>query len=101
MAAMQPILMMLLMFGVFYFILIRPQVKKQREHAAMLNQLGKGDMVVTRGGMVGKITGVTSDLLTIELQEKVRVRVMRGYVDAKYIPSTAASSDDESPSKAA
>jgi preprotein translocase subunit YajC len=100
MAAMQPIIMMLLMFGVFYFILIRPQVKKQRAHSEMLNQLGKGDMVVTRGGMVGKITGVTSDMLTIELQEKVRVRVMRGYVDAKYIPTTAAS-DDESSSKAA
>jgi preprotein translocase subunit YajC len=96
MAAMQPIIMMLLMFGVFYFILIRPQVKKQRQHAAMLNELGKGDMVVTRGGVVGKITGVTSDMLTIELQEKVRVRVMRGYVDAKYIPTTAAADDESS-----
>ena len=96
MAAMQPIIMMLLMFGVFYFILIRPQVKKQRAHAEMLNHLGKGDMVVTRGGMVGKITGVTSDMLTIELQEKVRVRVMRGYVDAKYIPSSTAAAEDES-----
>ena len=53
--AASPIIMMLLMFGVFWFILIRPQVKKQKEHAAMLQALQKGDMVITRGGMVGKM----------------------------------------------
>ena len=61
MAAMQPILMMLVMFGIFYFILIRPQVKKQKEHQAMLGRLGKGDEVITRGGLIGKITGVSDD----------------------------------------
>jgi len=82
-----PIIMMLLMFAVFYFILIRPQVKKQREHQDMLNQLKKGDMVVTRGGLVGKISGSTDSVLTLELQEKVRVRVLRSHVDGKYDPS--------------
>ena len=77
MAAMQPILMMLVMFGIFYFILIRPQVKKQKAHQAMLQQLGKGDEVITRGGVIGKITGVSDDgVLVLELQEKVRVRVL-------------------------
>jgi preprotein translocase subunit YajC len=87
-------LMMVLMFGIFYFILIRPQVKKQREHQAMLSKLGKGDEILTRGGIIGKITGVTDDntILVIELQEKVRVRIPRAYVEAKWegkVPATA------------
>jgi preprotein translocase subunit YajC len=75
---------MVLMFVVFYFLLIRPQVKKQKAHQAILSSLKKGDMVVTRGGLVGKISGVSDAILTIELQEKVRVRVLRSHVDGKY-----------------
>ena len=95
MQAMQPILMMLVMFGIFYFILIRPQVKKQKEHAAMLSKLGQGDEIITRGGIIGKITGVSGDLLTVELQEKVRVRVPRAYVEGRWegkVPENAAKS---------
>ena len=96
MQAMSPIVMMLLMFGVFYFILIRPQVKKQKEHQAMLGKLGKGDEVITRGGVIGKITGVSEDgILVLELQEKVRVRVPRAYVEGKWegkVPEGAAKS---------
>jgi preprotein translocase subunit YajC len=77
--------MMLVMFGIFYFILIRPQVKKQKAHQALLGSLGKGDEVITRGGLIGKITGVTDDgILVLELQEKVRVRVPRAYVEGKW-----------------
>lgn len=93
MQAMQPILMMLVMFGIFYFILIRPQVKKQKEHQAVLSKLGQGDEVITRGGLIGKITGVSGDVLVIELQEKVRVRIPRAYVEGKWegkVPENAA-----------
>lgn len=93
MQAMQPILMMLVMFGIFYFILIRPQVRKQKDHQSMLQKLGKGDEVITRGGVIGKITGVSEDgILVIELQEKVRVRVPRAYIEAKWdgkVPASA------------
>ncbi len=87
--------MMVLMFGVFYFILIRPQVKKQREHQSMLSKLSKGDMVVTRGGLVGKISGVSDHVLTIELQEKVRVRVLRSHVEGRFEPGSAGASQDK------
>ena len=94
MAALQPIIMMGLIFGIFYFIMIRPQMKRQREHQAMLNKLGKGDEVITRGGIIGKITGVTDDVLTIELQEKVRVRVPRSYVEGRWDAKTAKSAEE-------
>jgi preprotein translocase subunit YajC len=84
MQALSPILMMLLMFAVFYFILIRPQVRKQRETQEMLKKLDKGDTVITRGGLIGKITGSAGDVLVLELQEKVRVRVPRAYVEAQW-----------------
>jgi preprotein translocase subunit YajC len=87
-------LMMILMFGVFYFVLIRPQQKKFKEHQAMLGALKKGDMVVTRGGIIGKVTGVTGTELVLELQEKVRVRVLRSYVEAKHVEAAAAATDD-------
>ena len=93
MQALQMPLMMLLIFGIFYFMLIRPQVRKQKEMQAMLQKLGKGDEVITRGGMIGKITGVGDDgILVIELQEKVRVRIPRAYVEAKWdgkVPASA------------
>src|SRR5262245_36054317 len=93
MAALQMPIMLIVMFGIFYFILIRPQVKRQKEHQAMLAKLGKGDEVITRGGVIGKITGVSDDgILVIELQEKVRVRVPRAYIEGKWdgkVPASA------------
>ena len=93
MAGMQPIVMMLVMFAIFYFILIRPQVRKQKEHQAMLGKLGKGDEIITRGGLIGKITGVSDDgVMVIELQEKVRVRIPRAYIESKWdgkVPESA------------
>ena len=94
MQAAQPFLMMLVIFAIFYFLMIRPQVRKQKEHQAMLAKLGKGDEVITRGGIIGKITGITDDgVLVLELQEKVRVRVPRAYVEGRWegkVPATAA-----------
>ncbi len=75
--------MMLLVFGVFYFMLIRPQQQKQKEHEAWQKRVGQGDEVVTTGGLIGKITHVADDVLTIEVGDKVRVRVLRSHVTGK------------------
>lgn len=95
MQALQPMLMMLVIFGIFYFLLIRPQVKRQREHTAMISKLGKGDEVITRGGLIGKITGESDGgIVVLELQEKVRVRIPRAYIEAKWegkVPEAAKS----------
>ena len=82
-----PLFVLLPMFAIFYFLILRPQSKRQKEHQAMLQKLGKGDEVITRGGLIGKITGVGDDgVLVIELQEKVRVRVPRAYVEGRWDP---------------
>jgi preprotein translocase subunit YajC len=69
-------------------------VKRQKEHQASLQKLGKGDEIITRGGLIGKITGVSDDgILVVELQEKVRVRIPRAFVEGKWegkVPESAA-----------
>ena len=69
-----------LIFVIFYFMLIRPQQKKAKEQQSWLASLKKDDEVVTNGGLIGKITGLTDQIVTIELQEKVRVRVLRSHI---------------------
>ncbi len=78
------IIMMVAMFAIFYFLLIRPQQKKAKEHRNMLGALKKGDEVITGGGLVGKITGVADNIITVEISEKVRVRVVKSQVVEKF-----------------
>jgi preprotein translocase subunit YajC len=85
----QPLIMMGLMFLVFYFLLIRPQQKKAKEHQKMLDELKKGDQVITRGGVIGRVSGVQDNVLTIEVQEKVRLRVLKSYVEGRFQDGTA------------
>ena len=75
--------MMILMIAVFYFILIRPQQKKQKEQDTWLKSLKKGDEVVTSGGVIGRISGLTDSTVTLEVQEKVRIKVLRSSVSGK------------------
>ena len=71
---------LILMFVIFYFLLIRPQQKKQKQHREMIGNLKKGDRVITTGGLYGRITGLTDTVVTLEISEKVRVKVARGNV---------------------
>jgi preprotein translocase subunit YajC len=74
---------MILMFGVFYFLIIRPQSKKAKLHQQMLAELKKGDDVVTTGGVLGRITGIKDDEVTLQVQEGVRLRVLRSAVTGR------------------
>ena len=69
-----------LMFVIFYFLLIRPQQKRNKEHKEMITNLKKGDRIITSGGIYGRITGLDEATLTVEIADKVRVKVARGNV---------------------
>jgi preprotein translocase subunit YajC len=71
---------LVLMFVVLYFVMIRPQMKKQKEAKAMVDALGKGDEVVTVGGMLGKITKVNDNSLSVEVAAGVEVQIQRNAV---------------------
>jgi preprotein translocase subunit YajC len=71
---------LILIFGIFYFLLIRPQQKRQKEHKALLSNLKRGDTVVTSGGILGEITKVEEKFITVEVAEKVRIKIARGQI---------------------
>lgn len=71
---------LIIIFGIFYFLLIRPQQKRAKEHQNFLANLKKGDEVVTNGGLIGKIIGLTEDVVTLEIAEKVRIKVLRNSI---------------------
>ncbi|MBC2716175.1 MAG: preprotein translocase subunit YajC [Desulfobacteraceae bacterium] len=68
----------ILMFVIFYFLLIRPQQKKAKEHQETIANLKKGDRVITSGGIHGQITSLDETTVTLEIAEKVRIKVTRG-----------------------
>lgn len=87
---------LILIFVVFYFLLIRPQQKKMKEHKGMLESIRRGDRVVTGGGIIGTITKVgPDDELQVEIAENVRVRVMRSTVNLVLSKSEPAKSADD------
>jgi preprotein translocase subunit YajC len=87
------------MFAVFYFILIRPQQKKAKEHQAFLSALKKGDRVITRGGVLGRVTGVADNLVTLEVQEKVRIQVLKSYIEGRHADAATTAAATTAPEK--
>ncbi|KXU90630.1 preprotein translocase subunit YajC [Caballeronia megalochromosomata] len=71
---------LILMFAVLYFIMIRPQMKRQKEHRNMLSAMAKGDEVVTNGGIVGKITKVTDAYVGVEIAEGTEITIQKASV---------------------
>lgn len=70
------------MIAIFYFILIRPQQKKAKEHRNMVAALGKGDEVVTNGGILGKVTDISDQYVSVEIADGVEIRLQRNAVSA-------------------
>ena len=73
---------LVIMFAIFYFLLIRPQQKKAKEHKALLEALKKGDQVITAGGMHGKISAVEDNIVTIEVANNVNIKFNKAHVAA-------------------
>ena len=78
------------MIAIFYFLLIRPQRKERARHQEMLKKLGKGDQVLTNGGIVGQVVHATDTELTIRTAESTRIVLDRGYVARKVDPAAQA-----------
>ncbi|MCL2122897.1 MAG: preprotein translocase subunit YajC [Desulfovibrionaceae bacterium] len=92
---------LILMVAVFWFLLIRPQKKRQQEHKNMLENLRRGDTVVTTGGLIGRIMEIDGDILTLDLGE-TKVRVGRGFISALFdakVPQTQREKKGKSESK--
>ena len=73
----ESIILIVLMFGVLYFLMIRPQMKRAKEHKTLLEALQKGDEVVAAGGMLGRISRINENYVTLEIADNVQVQVQR------------------------
>jgi preprotein translocase subunit YajC len=95
------LLPLILIFAVFYFLLIRPQQKKMKDHREMLQKLKRNDKVITGGGIIGTIAKVRddSDEIEVEIAPNVRITVLRGTISSVVMPPAAA--NDAKPASAA
>src|SRR5689334_5038302 len=83
-AGLTGLLPFVLMFGVIYFLLVRPANKQRKEHAELLNTLKKDDEVVTSSGMYGRIIGLEEKVATLEIADKVKIRIYRDRIAGKW-----------------
>ena len=74
---------LIFLFGIFYFLIIRPQQKQQKEHKAMLEALAKGDKIVTTGGLFAEVVKVEEDFIKIKLNDTSIVRLDKAFVNRK------------------
>jgi preprotein translocase subunit YajC len=92
---------LVLIFVVFYFLLIRPQQKRVKEHKAMLGALRRGDKVVTGGGIIGTVARVPNDEeVVVDIADGVRVRVVRGTITSILTKGAGEDTEAEKPAKA-
>ena len=82
---------LIVIFVLFYFLLIRPQMKRAKEHRKMVETLAKNDEVVTSGGLLGRITDVEESFIRVEIAEGVRVKVQKSAVTSLVPKGTAKS----------
>ena len=73
---------MIVIFVAFYFLLIRPQQKKQKAHTALIGALSSGDEVLTAGGILGKITAVSDHYVTVQVADKVEIKIQKSTISA-------------------
>jgi preprotein translocase subunit YajC len=83
----------LLIFVIFYFLMIRPQSQRAKEHQARINAVKKGDDVITGGGIRGRVTKVTDDEAEVEIAQGVKVRVVKSTITQVLTPNTNPAND--------
>ncbi len=88
-AGLMGFLPLLVIFVLFYFLLIRPQMKRAKDHRKMVDSLAKNDEVVTSGGLLGKVTDLDESFITVEIAEGVRVKVQKTAVTSLVPKGTA------------
>ena len=71
---------LIMVFAIIYFMILRPQQKRQREHEAMVNAVSRGDTVITQGGLVGKVAKVGDDELEVDFAENARIKVVKSII---------------------
>jgi preprotein translocase subunit YajC len=76
------IVMMVALFGIMYFLMIRPQTKRAKEHRELLSKLAKGDEVITNGGIAGRVEDLGENFITVEIADGVRVKLQRSAIAA-------------------
>jgi len=86
---------LVLIFVVFYFLLIRPQQKQAKQHQAFLNDLKKGNKIVTKGGIHGSITGITDNVVTLEIAKDITVKISRDAVAGSLSKDGAPKKDEK------
>ncbi len=74
----------IVIFAIFYFVLIMPQMKKQKKHKAFLEGLKKGDRVITTGGMIGAIDAITDKIITLKIADNCKIKIVRDSVAGAY-----------------
>lgn len=77
-----------LIFVLFYFLLVRPQQQKAKQRKEMIDNLKKGDRVTTMGGLIGTVTNFSAEVLTLQIAEGVRIKVVRSYIQERYTGDT-------------
>ena len=77
---MSTLLFPIILVAIMYFLMIRPQMKRQKEHRAMLGKLGKGDEVITNGGIAGTVIDIGENFITVEVAAGVQLRVQKGSI---------------------
>lgn len=78
-----PLVLMIAMLLIMYALIIRPQQRQQKEQQKMVDAIQRGDAVVTQGGIHGKVTGLADDILTVEIAEKVRIKINRSAISGR------------------
>ncbi len=71
---------LIMVFAIIYFMILRPQQKRQREHEAMVNAVSRGDTVITQGGLVGKVAKVGDDELEVDFADNARMKVVKSMI---------------------